>query len=520
MKPLIILLLCLTGLFNALAQTKEVVVRIDPGKTFQHIDGFGASDAWRCQFVGKNWPLEKREAIADLLFSREFDENGNPKGIGLSIWRFYLSAGTAEQGDSSGIGNIWRRGEVFQNPDGSYDWSKHQGQRWFLEAARNRGVEKFLAFTIAAPVHMSANGKGFSAKGNTCFNIAAGKMDDYAAYLVDVVDHFQKEGYNFEYLSPFNEPQWNWDGGSQEGAAAQNEELYTFIKYLSHQLDQRNMPTKLVVGEAGTIGHLFKTMNDDGRDNQIPFFFSPDSPFYIGALPNVLHTISGHSYFSVWPVEDQVKYRKELAGCIKKTNGALGYWQTEYCILEKNDEIGQGGKRDLGMSTALFVARIIHNDLTLANAKSWQWWTALTQFDYKDGLIYLNSHDGGMGANIESLQRDGQFHDSKLLWAFGAYSRFIRPGMIRIEAGNLTYPDPAMASRNVMVSAYRDPDTQKIVVVAINVSGEDKKLSIEGLKNSGWIGYLTSDNANLEKRKLNGKRMIIPSRSIMTLLSE
>jgi len=483
------------------------------------MDGFGASDAWRCQFVGKNWPLEKREAIADLLFSKEFDKDGNPKGIGLSIWRFYLSAGTSEQGDSSGIANVWRRGEAFQNPDGSYNWTRQQGQRWFLEAARKRGVEKFLAFSIAAPVHMSANGKGFPDKGNIWFNVAPGKMDDYAAYLVDVVEHFQKEGYNFEYLSPFNEPQWNWDGGSQEGTAARNEELYAFIRYLSNQLNQRKIPAKLVIGEAGTIGHLFKTISDDGRDNQIPFFFSPDSPFYIGGLPNVLHAISGHSYFSVWPVKDQVKYRKELADCIKKTNDSLGYWQTEYCILEKNDEIGQGGKRDLGMPTALFVARIIHNDLTLANAKSWQWWTALTQFDYKDGLIYLNSHDGGMGANIESLQYDGQFQESKLLWAFGNYSRFIRPGMVRIEASNLTYPDPSEAAQNVMISAFRDPVSGKIVLVAVNLTGEDKKLSIEGVKNGGWTGYLTSNSANLEKQKV-GKRIVIPSKAVMTLISE
>src|SRR5690606_18004665 len=109
MRYIKLLLFCFAGFFNALGQINEVIVRIDPSKIFQYMDGFGASDAWRCQFVGKNWPLEKREAIADLLFSKEFDKDGNPKGIGLSIWRFYLSAGTSEQGDSSGIANVWRR---------------------------------------------------------------------------------------------------------------------------------------------------------------------------------------------------------------------------------------------------------------------------------------------------------------------------------------------------------------------------------------------------------------------------
>ena len=55
-----------------------IQLRIDPGCPHQTIDGFGASDAWRCQFVGKHWPVEKRQSIADLLFSQEVDAEGNP----------------------------------------------------------------------------------------------------------------------------------------------------------------------------------------------------------------------------------------------------------------------------------------------------------------------------------------------------------------------------------------------------------------------------------------------------------
>jgi hypothetical protein len=41
------------------------------------------------------------ERIADLLFSREIDSQGRPKGIRLSIWRFNIGAGTAEHGEAS-----------------------------------------------------------------------------------------------------------------------------------------------------------------------------------------------------------------------------------------------------------------------------------------------------------------------------------------------------------------------------------------------------------------------------------
>ena len=78
-------------------------ISIDTNTRYQTIEGFGASDAWRCQYVGANWPEPKKNRIAELLFSKEVDKKGNPKGVGLSIWRFYIGAGTTEQGDNSDI---------------------------------------------------------------------------------------------------------------------------------------------------------------------------------------------------------------------------------------------------------------------------------------------------------------------------------------------------------------------------------------------------------------------------------
>jgi hypothetical protein len=72
--------------------------------------------------------------------------SGQPKGIGLSLWRFNIGAGTAEQGAASGIKDEWRRAESFLNNDGTYNWDKQAGQVWFLKAAKERGVNEFLAF--------------------------------------------------------------------------------------------------------------------------------------------------------------------------------------------------------------------------------------------------------------------------------------------------------------------------------------------------------------------------------------
>ena len=83
---------------------------------------FSASDAWSMQFIGL-WPQEKQNQIADWLFSTENDANGQPKGIGLSLWRFNVGAGSTEQGENSQIASPWMRAECFLNPDGTYEFA-------------------------------------------------------------------------------------------------------------------------------------------------------------------------------------------------------------------------------------------------------------------------------------------------------------------------------------------------------------------------------------------------------------
>lgn len=495
----------------------------------QTIDGFGASDAWRCQMVGKYWPEAKKNAIADMLFSRETDENGNPKGIGLSIWRFYLGAGSMEQGEESDISDEWRRAECFQAADGTYNWQKQEGQRWFLQAARQRGVEKFLAFTISAPVHMTLNGKAFSPQKQK-MNIKEEMMPAYADFLTDCIENLQRnEKVTFNYISPLNEPQWDWMAGnngkaSQEGTPATNEEVHRLTALLAERLQQRGLTTKIALGEAGAINYLYENVNNETRDNQIDDFWSTSSPLSIASLPNVEKVISGHSYYSVWPVNDLVQHRQKLNAKMQQHAG-LKYWQTEYCILENPGESeipgGGGGQRDLGIKTAIFVARIIHNDLVLANASSWQWWTALTRANYKDGLIYLDDGNNEGGQSPEYCKQDGYARASKLMWALGNYSFFVRPGMKRVEVEN---QNPVQAATDVMISAYKDAAAKKLVIVAINAGNEEREYRLEAdrqIKNRLLTPYITSEGSNLAKgAEVATDKMVIPAKSIVTYVGE
>lgn len=488
-------------------------ININKNEVCQTMEGFGASDAWRCQFVGANWPDEKKERIAELLFSKEFDSQGNPKGIGLSIWRFYIGAGTSEQGADSDIKNEWRRAESFIDANGSYDWNKQKGQQWFLQKAKSYGVEKFLAFSISAPVHWTKNGKGYNddlLSGS--LNLQVDKYDNYATFMVEVLKHFNSEGIPFDYLSPINEPQWEWEKKSQEGTPATNVDMTQLAHLLNKEIDKTDLITEVVLGEAADLRWLYSTYNKPKRGNQIEYFLGENGT--VRHLKHVKNTIVGHSYFTTWPVDSLIQIRQKLNKKLEKHK--VGYWQSEFCILENTDDIGGGNKRDLGIDTALYVARVIHADITLANASSWQWWTALTNADYKDGLIYLDTGNQKDLFNLDKMKTDGDFHDSKLLWALGNYSRFIKPDMKRIEVGLAQKSSVKKNYKEVMLSAYKDEATSKLVLVAINYSSKDKTIDFSNYNINEK--YVTSQDKNLEFKHITSKKITLEARSVNTLI--
>lgn len=474
---------------------------LDDNITYQTIDNFGASDAWSTQFVGR-WPEAKKNTMADLLFSLENDEQGNPKGIGLSLWRYNLGAASAAQGSSSGITDPWRRGESFIVPEtGEYNWDKMAGQLWFAKAAKTRNVEKLLLFTNSPPVTITRNNKANTSDPNLS-NLAPENYDDFAQYLADVVEGMAEKGLEVDYISPVNEPQWDWTGG-QEGTPFWNNEIAGIVKALNEELNQRNLSVSIDISEAGQINYLYEEGNKPGRGDQIKDFFNSSSNNYIGDLQLVSKAVSGHSYFTTSPYSSMVSMRKKLNSEIESIPD-LKFWMSEYCILGDNAGEIEGNGRDLGINPALYIARVIHSDLTVSNASAWQWWLAISPYDYKDGLIYVDKNE-----------QDGNFYESKMLWALGNFSRFIRPGFQRIDISS------SNSNKDFLFSAYKNPDTGEKVVVVINSKYDEVLINLNDQRNnpSSISAYVTSSEKSLEKTDLTTKNgILIPKRSITTLI--
>jgi len=158
---------------------------IDLDQRFQTIDHFAASDCWSIQKLD-SWSEQNRNRLADLLFSTD-------KGIGLSMWRFNIGGGI----NTVTIRDPWRTVESFEIAPGQYDWSRQAGQRWFLAAAKARGVNKFLAFVNSPPGRMTRSGltnaglpQGGQIEGST--NLKPGFEPQFAKYLADILEHFAR----------------------------------------------------------------------------------------------------------------------------------------------------------------------------------------------------------------------------------------------------------------------------------------------------------------------------------------
>ena len=116
--------------------------------------------------MGKYWSDAAKNRVADYLFSQEMDASGNPKGIGLSIWRVNLGAGTLEQ-EGADIMPYQRRAESYRTIDGKdYDWTKCAGHEFFMQAAKDRGCNQFILFSNSPLVQYTLNGRGYAPTDN------------------------------------------------------------------------------------------------------------------------------------------------------------------------------------------------------------------------------------------------------------------------------------------------------------------------------------------------------------------
>lgn len=462
-------------------------VRLDPTKTHQTIESFGASGAWWSQDVGgwdevrKSDGLEIREYIAQLLFDDEL-------GIGLNSYRYNIGAGSGDVGSksTSGISDKWRRAQSFINPKtGEYDWDRDKNAVWFMRKAAELGVDELIMFCNSPHESLTINGKSFtdpSRDGQS--NIDKENYEAFAKYTLDVVEHFVEEGLPIKFVSPINEPQWGWTGG-QEGCHYSTSETIKVLSTFVKALEEREALVKAGVEISGpenvswNADHGVIEMSNAIMQNKV--------------LKNHLSALDCHSYWS------DAAAKKNFAASFVKKNPDVKLRCSEWCEMVNG--------KDTTVDSAVNLAIQMHEDLTILDCVSWQYWIAVSCYDYRDGLIYvdLNSHKVTV---------------PKRFYAMGNYSKFIDPGYVRIDA--------SLKTSDFYTSAYKgvnENGEDEIVMVFVNNKSEAVNIDFSGIDASAYnrMGvYMTNKGYSLAERfygKFTAESCVeIPSRSIVTVV--
>jgi hypothetical protein len=258
------------------------------------------------------------------------------------------------------------------------------------------------------------------------------------------------------------------------------------------------------------MNYVYEAGDKPTRGRQAQAWFRRGSPDYVGDLPNVERAVASHSYHTTWPRDTLRAVRARLRDSLAAVDPALAFWQTEYCVLETTPHI-RGRGRDSTIDAALYIAGVIHADLTVANASAWHWWLAITPYDYKDGLLYMDR---------DSLA--GAVRDTKMLWALGHWSRFVRPGMRRVDAEVSGADDVDAEDAELLVSAYREPASGRLVTVLVNRGGA-REVTLRGVGARAARVYRTTSAPDVNLRFSGllrpGQPLAMPARSFATVVS-
>ncbi len=474
---------------------------IDETATYQTMNGFGASACWWSKNAG-GW--ENSKEILSLLYSKE-------GGIGLNIYRYNLGAG------SVGDENIYverSRTECFLNADGTYDFTADANAQNALAQAKELAGDdlRVTLFCNSAPVLLTKNGKAYGSakKDNDPWesNLDEANYEAFADYCYNTADYFLNQGYKVTDISPINEPQYAWSAWyNDDGSCSMNQEGCYYTKQQAASL-------------LNTIVKRFKNSEVDAKGCKVSMFESgaaegegstaaayidcilgkgPKYVFRNLALRNYFDTISMHSYWS--DTDTKIKAAEFLSEKYSNYDVVC----TEYCQMTNDENTGvhnliaasEGGTNGMSIEYGVAMAKVIVDDLTILNAREWDWWTACSFGVYTDGLVYLNEED------------HSDIQTSKRLWCLGNFSKFINEGAVRIACTSGT--------ENLSSCAFKNTDGSTVIVY-VNASENDSTTNLNHISYNNLDVYTTDETRNIEKTEINENTVNVPSQSVVTVV--
>jgi O-glycosyl hydrolase len=380
---------------------------INGATTFQTIDGFGSSEAFGQAASVMKTSASEQQQVFNLLYS-------TTSGAGLDILRNEISADSGTTIEPNAPSSPAATPSYVPLSSINQD----QGQLWFAQQIKaSYGVTTVFADAWSAPAFMKTNNSatnGGALCGVPGASCSSGDWRQaYANYLVQYAKDYAAAGVPLAYVGPENEANLSVSYDSMQLSPSQTAK---FLDVLGPTVAASGLSAKVEC--CATEGWDFA--------QQYAAAIEADAT----ATSNTpLFTSHGYTQAPNSP----------LAGWSKRA------WETEWFHFDNNgwDTAWDDGSGNDGLTWA----QNIYTGLTSANLNAFLFWYG------------TNTPDIGGNGSFLMLQNDGTVSVSSRLWAFANYSRFIRPGAMRIGAGT--------SSSSVKLSAYKNADGS-LAIVALN----------------------------------------------------
>lgn len=492
---LLFVMTTVAGWFGITAERTKI--KVDPIKCEQEITGWGTSACWWAQKLGEEEHAEAAEEIVKLLYSKE--------GLGLNIYRYNIGGGSKDDPTGRLDKNSSRATESFLVYDDEageyvYDWSKDAAAQNILDMALEYGcIDTVILFANSPHYSMCVSGNASGGFEPAVSNLKKECYQDFVDYFLDITEYFLEKGVPVKYISPINEPQWDWGGEwvGQEGCHYEIDEAIELYKLFALEIKERNLDVKLSGLESGQVGeHAMECIEKLYADEDIK---------------SVMGTYAYHSYWT----DNNFGAKKAFGTFLKYNYPCVEVEMSEWCELPNAhlaDDIEAG----------LIMARTIGEDISLTGANAWSAWVAVNEGGERaDSMIYVGDSYSDYGV-------------SKRYPAMAHYTKFIPVGSRVIDCdmsigdvtvvkewwkqtiGDKEYP-VYTATNKTTTSAYVTPEGE-IVVVIVN-QGDAKKVAFNQPLMNMEV-YTTDAERDLELTYEGRyyKALEVPAKSITTVV--
>lgn len=329
-------------------------------------------------------------------------------------------------------------------------WISDNESQWSLELPTAKDVIARGGIVYATPWNPPASmAETVSRNGRSEKRVKPGSYADYAAHLNKFAKYMKDNGVPLHSISFANEPDWGYDWTWWTV-----DEVYNFTKNNAGALRANGNKVMSAESFAYAKSYYDKILNDPAALANIDI---------IGHHYYASSASSANSFFQ-YPLADQKAPTKErwMTEHYTDSKGSANLWAG---WIETQDQ-GQAVRMD--SVRALDVGYEMHRGLVEGKLNVYTWW-------------YIRRDYGPIMNTGGTVSKRG--------YVMGQFSKFIRPGWVRVEATK----NP---STHTWVSAYKKDDS--VVVVAINRSGAvNLNVSIPGIKATKLTKYTTSSSKNI-----------------------